>query len=255
MNNETRRRSLRGGGEKQPAADVYDFDAYLRTGVSEQLTMEVVSEVPVGARLRHNPELDDFRGRIEQYPVNLVDLRASKGRRKPAKVHVEPGKRKKDPLESKFFEAFHSRGEKEEKRFAREDRNKLVREYQNCKEALKKFGETRGAPRGDRLKYLTEVTKINNIQDPVEVQIKFMLTIKELIHFAMNYDKFKRREADLKATLEADRWDEPDGDITEIRARRKRRMIRNHGPVIRVKFLNGVTLELDPMGRAKIRKL
>ncbi|KAG7698810.1 hypothetical protein KL951_002074 [Ogataea haglerorum] len=254
MGDETHRRSLRGGGDKHGNADLYDFDNYLATGVSEQLTLNVVSKVPAGARLRHNPELDGFKEAVERYPLNLVDLRTKAGRRQRTLPPAKQGKRNKDPLDSSLFEAFHKRGEKEEKRFARDDRNKLLREYQNCMELLGKLGGSKAEQKDDRIRFLLETTKINDINDPMELDIKFMLTVKELVHFVLNYERVKRLEAEIKSTLDKDRWDEPDGDLDEIRARRKRRMIHNHGPTVKIKFLDGVVLELDPLGRAKIHR-
>ncbi|KAG7886218.1 hypothetical protein KL936_004896 [Ogataea polymorpha] len=254
MGDETNRRPLRGGEDKHKSTDLYNFDSYLATGVPEQLSMNVVSKVPAGARLRHNPELDDFRDAVERYPLNLVDLRTKAERRQYSLPPTKQVNRNKDPLDSKLFEAFHKRGEKEEKRFARDDRNKLLREYQNCMELLGKLGGSKAEQKSDRLRFLLETTKINNVNDPMELDIKFMLTVKELIHFVLNYERVKQLEAEIKSTLDKDRWDEPDGNLEEIRAHRKRRMIRNHGPTVKIKFLDGIVLQFDPLGRAKIQR-
>ncbi|KAG7826655.1 hypothetical protein KL920_005377 [Ogataea angusta] len=254
MGDETHRRSLRGGEDKRERADLYNFDGYLATGVSEQLTLNVVSKVPAGARLRHNPELDDFKDAVERYPLNLVDLRTKARSRQRSLPPAKQGNRHKDPLDSTLFEAFHKRGEKEEKRFARDDRNKLLHEYQNCMELLAKLGESKAEQKDDRLRFLLETTKINDVNDPLELDIKFMLTVKELVHFVLNYERVKQLEAQIKSTLDKDRWDESDGDLDEIRARRKRRMIHNHGPTVKIKFLDGVVLQFDPLGRAKIHR-
>ncbi|CDK28306.1 unnamed protein product [Kuraishia capsulata CBS 1993] len=268
----------------------FDFDAFLETSVPEQLSIEIVNILGEGYEgfIPHeNPRLN-----VQETVSNPVLEKGSSGvlanvedvntktpsqpnrrgiRHSGHRDYSEAGNSRKrqliDPLDDQVYFAYHKRREKEEKKMSNLDKNRLLSDYDTFREYLTNltgFGKTRtngnGHEASDALvRALTKITKIDNPADHYEVNVKYNLTMRELGLFTKTYDDWRSREAELKrqlvensATIESD--SEGDENLANSRLRKKRLKKRGavFGPIVKINFLDNITLVMDPLLPPKV---
>ncbi|ODV85959.1 hypothetical protein CANARDRAFT_175704 [[Candida] arabinofermentans NRRL YB-2248] len=125
---------------------------------------------------------------------------------------------------------------------------------------------------------LCNFTRLNNPQDLAELKIKYTLTLKELQNFVINFEKLRNKEMILKKQLTGDYVtvnpafvkkftineqvdtdeDDDNDDIFDdidfkklVKKRMKKRALK-YGPIIKVQFLDGVMVVIDPVSKPRV---
>ncbi|QPG77298.1 hypothetical protein FOA43_004706 [Brettanomyces nanus] len=279
--------------------DRFSFDQYLSEYIPSHLGIELVAEeeIPKSAKLHTNKELqgiDDDEKLSEEYHLHLVDHNAignqhwAKALRRPVKNTPKDVSGWKDPLADSLFSVSHHRKEMDERKFSVADRTRMLCEFDECLNTMSKLGKEVKLKARFTLEeqfervlkqplnhkslivlsaVLPTITKVEDITNDNELEIKYRTTVKELMKFIIRFEQSKARESVLKKKVrdynqnrphtidtDEDESDDPETleDLKELRQRRMHRRSLKYGKIIRIHFLDGVTLVIDPISKARI---
>ncbi|ODV97892.1 hypothetical protein PACTADRAFT_185793 [Pachysolen tannophilus NRRL Y-2460] len=113
-------------------------------------------------------------------------------------------------------------------------------------------------PFNDVFKKLTSITKINDLRNLEEINLKYKLTIFELEEFMEKFENLKKKESSLRNNEQNDESSDEEEDLTmkvaDLKRKRLRKRCSKLGPIIKIKLNNSVIV-IDPILPPKIIKL
>ncbi|KAH3672088.1 hypothetical protein WICPIJ_010173 [Wickerhamomyces pijperi] len=174
-----------------------------------------------------------------------------------------------DSLPHTVYELYHRKMEKEEKRMANRDKEKIYFEADKLKsdiETLNSLEWTRSLP---------HMTYVRDVKDVTEMTKKRDLTVKYIETILGKFDSYKKREdritkrsklrlreKDLQIYTKVDKYDymaesatdEEEENMTneEIKKHRERKLFAKFGPRIKLNLTNGKTLIAEPFKETSV---
>jgi PII-like signaling protein len=270
----------------------YNFDDFLNNSIPEQYTIDVINDKDEMIKLtdpsnenqlksylnsdNRNSTFDELYESVNgKFEINLIDHEKIKG---PAKVFNAAGI---DPLDDILYEKIHEKLARRERKFMLIDRDRMLNEVDNCTELLHLLGiELKKKSLKETLtNYIVEdielsdeqifrlshllgtVTSINDPTDALEMILKYRLTIREIRMFLLNFLKIKTLEIMMKKEVLriyssnlANHFAEPttEADVNELRNRRLDDRTKRMGKIVKVKFKEGVELQIDPIRKPRV---
>ncbi|KAI0464460.1 hypothetical protein LJB42_002075 [Komagataella kurtzmanii] len=199
-------------------------------------------------------------------PLNIVQIPSRQRRRlttiKKKVSHL-------DPLDDKLFLKHHQRAEKSEKKMTNIEKERVFTEYDyylHCLEQLKTVCQDYEAsmvPNQQMMLRITEpFTTIDDPNDRQEVLMKIQLLIGEITMFTRAFERLRKLELKLKTLHnnfyhqidnpeDSDTEEEAHMDVKRLRETRFYRRLK-HGPLIKIRFLDGTVLVKDAISPPKV---
>lgn len=267
------RKSFNGGTK-------YDFDKFIADSIPEQYAIKVLNDekeldeyLDCRELREYNQEGADFsfKEMAEQlkgkFQTNLVEHPRDKPLVKIYKVSDS------DALDDSLYSVTNEKLAKREKRYMAADKVRLLTEVDDCIEVLSLLGIDirKGNMKSVLSSYIVEdnelsdeqlfrlshllgtITKINDPLDTHEMILKYRLTVREIRSFLLRYIKIKTLETLLKKEMNylgtTELYSEPttEQDIEALKEKRLRYRDQRIGKVVKVKFKEGVELNIDPI--------